>query len=189
MKLIIPLTILIVSYLIYYLFYEPKEIKKGDFVDIEDIKVDAKYKNPNKRQNTDAPYIKPKEVIIKEAPVIIEPSIKEEKPEDNVIQKEYLTLEDLKKSTPHPKKEPMNRPFNYQVFLEVKKMLQQSSNTYYAKHSIVLNSYINSILINDEQRQRFKDLLVQQFGEDPQNIDEVFYKNKTVWDWVIYLAP
>ena len=189
MKLIIPLTILIVSYLIYYLFYEPKEIKKGDYIDIKDIEIDAKYKNPNKRQNPDAPYIKPKEVIIKEAPVIIEPSIKEEKPEDNVIQKEYLTLEDLKKSTPPPKKEPMSRPFNYQVFLEVKKILQQSSNTYYAKHSIVLNSYISSILINDEQRERFKSLLIEHFGIDSQNIDRVFYENKTVWDWVVYLAP
>ncbi len=189
MKLLIPLTILIVSYLIYYLFYEPKEIKKGNYIDIEDIKIDAKYKNPNKRQNPDASYIEPKKDIVKNAPVIVTPSIKQVEPEDNEVQKDYLTLEDIKQKTPQEKKAPMNRPFNYEVFLEIKRLLQQASNTYYAKHSIVLNSYISSILINNSQREEFKSLIETNFGIDRDSLDQIFYKNKTVWDWVVYLAP
>jgi ribosomal protein S8E len=191
MKLLIPLTILVISYIIYYLFYEPKVIKKGDFIEVEDIKEitkedDKKYKNPYKKQNQYAPLIKETTPTpLKVTP----PSIKQVEPEKEVIQKEYLTLEDIKKKTPTPKKAPMSRPFNYEVFLQVKKLLQQASNTYYAKHSIVLNSHIISILPTNESRQKFKDLLMSDFGLDEQTIDEQFGKNRTVWDWVVFLAP
>jgi len=98
MKLLIPLTILVISFIIYYLFYEPKVVKKGDFIEVEDIKEitkedDKKYKNPYKKQNQYAPLIKEtKPTPLKVTP----PSIKQVEPEEEVIQKDYLTLEDIK---------------------------------------------------------------------------------------------
>ncbi len=189
MKLLIPLTILVISYIIYYLFYEPQQLKKGDFVEVEDITPLQKpttYKNPYKKQNQYAPYIPP---VTQEPTPIVPPSIKQVEPEKKVIQKDYLTLEDLKRKTPTTPKEPMAKPFNYEIFLQVKKLLQQSSNTYYSKHSIVLNSYIGSILPTQESREKFKALLMSDFGLDNQTIEEQFLKNRTVWDWVTFLAP
>ncbi len=185
MKFLIPLTILVVSYLIYSLFYTPKEPKKGDFIEVDTST--KEYKNPHKKQNQYAPYIPPSTTL---SPTIVkEPSIKQTKPDEKEISKEYMTLDDLKQKMPKPKKVPMNRPFNYEVFLQFKRVLQQSSSTYYAKRSIVLNSYISSILTSNHSRERFKELLMSDFGLDEMTIEEQYHKNKTVWDWVLFLAP
>jgi hypothetical protein len=180
MKLLIPLTILIISYIIYYFFYIPPKESKGDFIEVEKV---GKYKNPYSRQNPYSPYEKRGEW---EREI---PSIRESDPKDNVIQKDYLSLDDIRSKTPKKEIKPMSRSFNYEVFLQVKKILQQSSSTYYSKKHIVLNSNIISILNTQTSRDKFKSYLATDFGLDDETIEEQMRKNRTVWDWVVFLAP
>jgi hypothetical protein len=179
MKLLIPLTILTISFIIYYFFNAPKE-NKGDFIEVEKV---GKYKNPYTKQNPYSPY-EPKGEWEKQIP-----SIGQVEPEKQVVQKDYLSLDDIKHKMPKVEKAPMNRTFNYEVFLQVKKILQQSSSTYYSKKHIVLNSHIISILNTQTSRDKFKTYLATDFGLDDQTIDEQMRKNRTVWDWVVFLAP
>jgi hypothetical protein len=180
MKLLIPLTILTISYIIYYFFYIPPKEKEGDFIEVEKV---GKYKNPYTKQNPYSPYEKKGEWQ-KQIP-----SIRQSDPEEKVIQKEYLSLDDIKHKMPKKEVLPMSRTFNYEVFLQVKKILQQSSSTYYSKKHIVLNSNIISILNTQTSRDKFKSYLATDFGLDDETIDEQMRENRTVWDWVVFLAP
>jgi hypothetical protein len=108
--------------------------------------------------------------------------------------KEVLTLDDLRRGPAGQKSsikavKASQKSYNQMVFLQLKKILEQASSTYYAKKHIVLNSYISTILSSRQSRERFKELLASDFGLDDETIGEQLKKNRTVWDWVIFLSP
>ncbi len=190
MKLIIILTIFITSYLIYYLFYNPT----GSGEQNSSIRVDEVHNyekiTPTTSHPTPIPQISTPTTTSKRILTLDELAQKKATVNKPVI-KDYLSLGDIKKRIKqHPSKNSQTQYTTYQkeIFLELKKLLQNASNTYYAKNSIVLNSHMISILPTRESQEKFKSLFIKQFGYDRATIDAVYNKNRTVWDWVMFLT-
>lgn len=180
MKILIPLTILVLSFIIYYFFNTKPLISSKESIplDTQDISLEKR------KEAVTNNYI-PSLASIKVQP----------KPQTNIqTDKEYLTLDDLKnkdfKSTKPSKKEKVSqKSYNQMVFHQLKTILQQSSSTYYAKKHIVLNSRISSILTSQNAREKFKISLATDFGLDDETIRQELKQNRTVWDWVVFLSP
>lgn len=180
MKILIPLTILVISFIIYFFFTTPVGPKVETSIPLDTSKLEYR-----KEAQKSPPSYVPNLATIKSVPT---PS------KTTTPQKEYLTLDDLKKGpkqdkhAPH-KSVPATHNFNQIIFQQLKLLLQQSSSTYYAKKPIVLNSRISSILPSQDAREIFKSKIASDFGLDDETIEEQMRKNRTVWDWVIFLSP
>jgi len=176
MKILIPLTILVLSFIVYYFFAD----------------------SPKRVQTTSAPVntevLAPADKDIVTVQNYI-PSLANMKVEEKSADKAYLTLDDLKKKNQpvnqkaHLAKVPVQKSFNEEIFKQLKSILQKSSSTYYAKKHIVLNSPISSILTTQNAKEKFKTFLGSDFGLDAHTIEQQFKKNRRVWDWVMFLAP
>ena len=182
MKILIPLTILVISFIIYFFFTTPVGPKVKTATPIDTSKLEL----IQPTQDTHNDYI-PSLATIETIPKIKKPLAKEKR--------EYLTLEDLKKG-PHQqnvtkttKKVGSTQQYKMMIFQQLKLLLQQSSSTYYARNHIVLNSTISRILPSQDARETFKSKLSSAFGLDSATIEEQMQQNRTVWDWVIFLAP
>ncbi len=185
MKLIFILTVLIVSFLIYQLFYGKSfHSDSNRSIAINDV-VTPKQEQPAHRFEP-----LPIEEKLQELPDTPAHKAQKSMPKEDII-KDYLTLEDIKRELKKKReKEPQIEYTSYQkeIFLQIKQLLQQSSHTYYTKHSIVLNSYMRSILPTRESREKFKTLFIQHFGYDEATVEAAFKKYNTVWDWVNFVA-
>ena len=196
MKILIPLTILVVSFLIYYFFNAPSHgdtqrsvNNKNNSIPIgttAEVHIQPKA-TPQPSQPTSSP-----------APQIIDltggsyENIKVEPKSKNLgSTRDYMTLDDLRKESKNIEVEHQKKTlnFNKEVFEQLKKILRQSSSTYYAKRGIVLNSRISSILTNERARDRFVSLLGSDFGLDEEMAREQFKHHLIVWDWVSFLSP
>lgn len=180
MKILIPLTVLVLSFIIYYFFSTP-------------ISSTSK-KVPPLSENVST--FKEKSEMLAENFIPSLASMKIQPRPQNSIQtdKVYLTLDDLKnkkfKSTGTDKdKQVSQKSYNQMIFQRLKTLLQQASSTYYAKKHIVLNSRISSILTSQNARDKFKTALATDFGLDDETIEQELKRNRTVWDWVTFLSP
>jgi hypothetical protein len=196
MKILIPLTILVVSFLIYYFFNAPSH---------GDTQKSINNKNNSIPIGTTTevhiqPQVKPQPSTPTPSPVpqIIDltggsyENIKVIPKSKNLGSKrDYMTLDDLRKE--HKNIEDKNQKktlnFNQEVFEQLKKILQQSSSTYYAKKGIVLNSRISFLLPSQRAKDRFVTLLASDFGIDEEMAREQFKNHLIVWDWVSFLSP
>ncbi len=180
MKILIPLTILVLSFIIYYFFNTPMLPEKKDAhvaVSIEPVPI------TKEKTVTEHNYIS-NLATVETIPVT------NKKP---AAPKEYLTLDDLRHNrqqvTTNSQITTESQSYDQMVFEQLKRILQQASSTYYAKKHIVLNSYISSILPSQNARERFKTLLGSDFGLDEETINQEMKHNRTVWDWVLFLSP
>ena len=193
MKLLIPLTIIVLSFLIYYFFNAPS---LGDSQNTSAIPIDTKsevHVNPSTGHNP-TPTTHVGETI----PQIIDLTggtyedikVKPEH-EKSGSTKDYMTLDDLRavKKNDEEIEKVKTLNFNQEVFEQVKKILQQSSSTYYAKKHIVLNTRITSVLTSNQARTKFINLMASDFGLDEEMIREQLKNHLIVWDWVSFLAP
>ena len=180
MKILIPLTILVLSFIIYYFFNTKPLISSPESTPLERQNIDLEKKKETLTNN----YI-PSLASIK-----IDPH-----PQTNIqTEKAYLTLADLrnknfKMTKPSKKEEVSQKHYDQIVFHQLKTILKQSSATYNAKKRIVLNSPISSILTSQNAREKFKIALSTNFGLDDETIRQEFKQNRTVWDWVVFLSP
>ncbi len=177
MKLLIFLTIPILAFIIYYFFNAPEAVKVQKSLPLDStILQDA------------TPLVQKDDTYIPSLAQI--KTVTKERVQSH---KEFLTLDDLRTVKKEPlqkeKKVVLNHHFNREVFEQLKRILQQSSSTYYAKKSIVLNSHISLLLPSLEAKEKFKNLLSSDFGLDRESIEQNFRKNRTVWDWVLFLSP
>jgi hypothetical protein len=171
-------TIFVVSLLIYYLYYQPVILGDGN----NTIDVELKESSNPSYKRSDNYYKNIKRYRY--------PTIEEPLKDNSAPIKDYMTLEDIKKKTKEIKKEESHpSSFNEEIFRQVKSILEASSDTVYQKKRIVLNSRISSLLISHDAKESFKSMLMRDFGYDYQTINEEFKKNRTVWDWVIFLSP
>jgi len=188
MKILVPLTILIVSFLLYYLF-APSSMKiegnKEEEISSIPIDLDSSWQ---KREES----VAKNRVVIPVADTIrVQPSPKPAKkaPQSS---REYMTLNDLRTANYESEikeEKTKTKTFNEHVFNHLKLILQQSSSTYYSKRHIVLNSRISSILNSNASRAKFRDLISADFGLDYETIDDNLRKHRLVWDWVTFLSP
>ncbi len=180
MKILIPLTILILSFIVYYFFYTPITEQKVEHVEVAIQPISLKKEKKEIRHDYISNLATAKTIPVE----------KKHAPE-----KEYLSLDDLRHNRTqfnhNNKQESHNsqQSYNQMIFEQLKKILQQSSSTYYAKKHIVLNSYISSILPSQSAKEKFKALLSSDFGLDDESINQEMKHNRTVWDWVIFLSP
>ena len=176
MKILIPLTILVLSFIIYYFFADsPQKVHTLS------TPVNPEVLTPAKNDTLTVQDYIPSLANIKVDP----------KPEN----REFLTLNDLKSGN-HPvnqkalvEKVLIQKSFNQEIFIQLKLLLQKSSSTYYAKKHIVLNSPISAILTSQDAKEKFKTFLSSDFGLDEQTIELQFKNNRRVWDWVMFLSP
>ena len=205
MKIIVPLTILIVSFLIYYLFApsSPKIDGNKDALSSIPIELDTSWQKKVEVTSTplelDTTWQKEEESaknnnVVLDIPIAdtvrVQPIQKPKKAPKS--SREYMTLNDLKTANYEAeiKEEKVKHTtYNEHVFNHLKLILQQSSSTYYAKKHIVLNSRISSILNSNAARSKFRDLISADFGLDYETIDDNLRKNRLVWDWVTFLSP
>jgi len=180
MKILIPLTILVLSFIIYYFFYVPVTAKETEHIDVDIQPISFKKEKEPVRHD----YIS-NLATIKTVPI-------EKK---SAPQKEYLSLDDLRHNRSNFKQNSKQdtlssqQSYNQMIFEQLKTILQQASSTYYAKKHIVLNSHIASILTSQSAKEKFKALLASDFGLDDETINQELKHNRTVWDWVIFLSP
>ena len=187
MKILVPLTILIVSFLLYYLF-APSSMKiEGDKEDISSIPIvlDSSW------QKEEESVVQNRIVIPITDTVQIQPIPKSEKKAPK-SSREYMTLNDLRTANYEAEikeEKTTTKTFNEHIFNHFKLILQQSSSAHYAKKHIVLNSRISSIINSNESRAKFRDLISADFGLDYETIDDNLRKHRLVWDWVTFLSP
>ncbi len=180
MKILIPLTILVLSFIIYYLFNAPAGMAGSEVTPVDTKTLTTEKKKEALREN----------YISNLASIKTTPSL----PRSSQTDKEYLTLDDLRsgKFQHHKmltKKVISEKSYNQMIFQQLKTILQQASSTYYSKRHIVLNSRISSILTSQNARERFKASLSSDFGLDTETIDKELKTQRTVWDWVMFLSP
>jgi len=196
MKILIPLTILVVSFLIYYFFNAPSHGDTQRSVNNKNDSIPIGTSSEVHIQPKATP--KPSSPTPNPLPQIIDltggsyENIKVQPKSKNLgSTKDYMTLDDLRKESKNLEEENQKKTlnFNKEVFEQLKKILQQASSTYYAKRGIVLNSSISSILTNMHARDRFVSLLASDFGLDEEMAREQFKHRLIVWDWVSFLSP
>ncbi len=180
MKILIPLTILVLSFIIYYFFNAPARVESSEVhpVDTETLTLEKKREVLKDNYISNLASVKPT------------PSL----PKKIQTDKEFLTLNDLRggnlqRNTKHTKKMLSQKSYNQMVFQQLKMILQKASSTYYSKRHIVLNSPISSLLTSQNAREKFKVSLATDFGLDNETIENELKNNRTVWDWVIFLSP
>jgi hypothetical protein len=83
-----------------------------------------------------------------------------------------------------PKEEKRLAPISENVTFEQLQAIIVESNPRYPKSLITLNSYMRSLLPNDESRSLFKAKIAQTFHLSDAQIEEAMQKNRLLWDWV-----
>jgi hypothetical protein len=196
MKILIPLTILVVSFLIYYFFNAPSHGDTQKSLNNKDNTIaigttTQVHVQPKSTPQPATPTPSPQPQIIDLTGGSYENIKVQPKSKNLGSTRDYMTLDDLRKESKNLEDENQKKTlnFNKEVFKQLKKILQQSSSTYYAKRGIVLNSRISSILSNAHARDRFVSLLGSDFGIDEEMAREQFKHNLIVWDWVSFLSP
>lgn len=119
------------------------------------------------------------------------------KPENGI--KEVFTLEDIKeklnknssskvknKHTTKPTKNIYNKQHK-ETFEILKTLLVKASKNNISTQQIVLNSSISSILYSQNQRDRFFQLISQEFQLPLEVVEELSYNNGYLWDWIVEL--
>ncbi len=180
MKILIPLTVLVLSFIIYYFFNTPARVTSSEVKPVDTKILTLEKKKEVLKEN----YIS-NLATIKAAPSF---------PKKIQTNKEYITLDDLrggnfKQSNIVTEKVMSEKSYNQMVFQRLKTILQQASSTYYSKRHIVLNSRISSILTSQNAREKFKASLSTDFGLDNETIEKELRRKRTVWDWVMFLSP
>ncbi len=180
MKILIPLTILVLSFIVYYFFNTQSSSIKSDTTPVEVQSLTLEEKKEIPAHN----YISHL-ATIKSVPT---------QPQTTFSDKAYLTLDDLRNAKAEAiptvtNKDMSQKSYNQMIFQQLKTILQKASSTYYAKKHIALNSSISLILTSPNARERFKHSLAADFGLDDETINQELKHNHTVWDWVMFLSP
>jgi len=192
MKLLIPFTILVVSFILYSFFApslgEEKKVKKQATTTIQSTHIAPAQTIPRDERSYNAATVDEPRQVQSMSMLARKAKMRQKKEAD--FSSGTLSLDDLRvKQKSFRTKINVSKNFNQEVFAQLKTILQQSSSTYYAKKHIVLNSRISSILHNTQARERFIALLSSDFGLDEETLRSELSRLPLVWDWVRFLAP
>ncbi len=216
MKILIPLTILVLSFLIYYFLGAPTlgkdapldknevesipliqskpEIKTTPKIVQESVTPQEIQKETTIQDNQERSSLSTTPITLPELVDMTGGSYEDIKVQPRTqkpgAEKDYLSLNDLRVAKKeHDQREPKTFDYNEEVFKQLKIILEKSSSTYYAKKHIVLNSSISSLLYTKKAKERFVVLVADAFGLDQSMVQEQYANHLIVWDWVRYLSP
>ncbi len=158
MKTFIFLFILLISFFVYLFVYTPAE----------------KAKKVNFSNTLNAPTLDAIEKKMRE----LSPVIKEKK----IEKKDYTISENLRDSIVYQEDTP--KPISEHIAFDTLVEIILQIRPTYPKESITLNTPMNSLLIKDEDKERFKEKIGNNFKLQNGELEKLMKKNRLLWDWV-----